>query len=246
MQISDEAIVLSTLKYSENSAIVSLFTRQHGRFKGMVKGITSKKQRGIYQQGNIIDTIWSARLPEHLGYFNSELNQSVASHFLSDMTALTGLSCLCTLLDTCLAEREPYEHLYEATLHVIEQMIYQEHWEKAYILFELELLSDLGFRLELDHCGATQSTEELIYVSPKTGRAICKSAGAPYHEKLLALPAFINQPAFTPTPQDIMQGITLTGYFIQKYFFEAHDVSMPNVRHRLCGLLGSKTNVLGH
>jgi DNA repair protein RecO (recombination protein O) len=235
MQWTDQAIVLSTRKFSENSGIVSVFTYQHGRAKGLVRQISGRSQRGTYQLGNIITTSWSARLAEQLGYFQSELVQPIAAFCLSEPLRLLGLSATCALLDITLAEREAHPILFETTLPLIQKIIMEKEWVKDYVSFEILLLQELGFRLELECCVATGKTEDLIYVSPKSGRAVSATAGQPYKDKLLPLPQFLlpERNSLPTTLEDIKNGLELGAYFLNKYMLSAHALAMPNARTRL-------------
>lgn len=235
MQWTDQAIVLSTRKFSEHSGIVSTFTLDHGRAKGLVRQVSSRTNRGIYQISNKITATWQARLPEQLGFFKAELIQPVAAICLSEPLKLLGLASTCALLDSTLAEHEAHPHLYHAIIELFNHMLSSQEWLSSYIKFEILLLEELGFQLELEQCGATGQLDELIYVSPKTGRAISQSAGAPYKDKLLHLPAFLtsngqNQPIKS---LDIKNGLELGAYFLNKYVLAPHAMSMPSARTRL-------------
>lgn len=235
MQWTDQAIVLSTRKFSEHSGIVSTFTFEHGRAKGMVRNMTSRAQRGVYQLGNIITTTWQARLSEQLGYFTSELVQPVAAICLSDPLKLLGLSTLCALLDTTLAEHDAHPHLFTISLALIKNIIDKTQWMEEYIKFEIILLHELGFQLELEHCAATGQIHDLLYVSPRSGRAVSRDAGEPYKDKLLPLPPFLTQEgASLPIKDaDIKNGLELGAYFLNKYILSTHTLSMPSARTRL-------------
>lgn len=235
MEWTDQAIVLSSRKYSEDSGIVCLLSKHHGRYKGLVRRITSNTQRGIYQIGNILEATWNARLSEQLGYYKSELLQPVAAYCLQDPLQLTGLSALCALLDISLAERDPHPDVFDQAITLTHQIIQEPIWLPAYIHFEIHLLSEVGFRLDLSQCAATGQTHDLIYVSPKSGRAVSKEPGLPYQHKLLPLPSFLIQevPLTGITRQDIQNGLALSGYFLNKYIMNTHAILMPSARIRL-------------
>jgi len=241
MEWTDQAIVLSTRKYSENGAIICLLSKHHGRYKGLARRITSVSQRGIYQIGNVLESTWKARLSEQLGYYQSELLHPAAAYCLHDPMRLTGLSALCALLDTTLAERDAHPHLFDHALAVIQQITGELIWLPAYIRFEIDLLSKLGFRLELHCCTATGQTQNLIYVSPKSGRAVCQEAGLPYQHLLLPLPSFLIQETVTTdiTQQDIKNGLALSAYFLNKYIIKPYTISMPVARVRLYEMVSS-------
>lgn len=237
MQWNDQAIILKTSKYSESSGIVSVLTKNHGRFKGLVRSITSPKNRGTYQSGNLVQTSWRARISEQLGNFTSELTTPFASYCMDDALAITAISSLCTLLDTTLPERDPHPELFDATYELLCQILQDERWIVDYIYFELFLLQALGFSLELHHCAVTNQTDHLIYVSPKSGKAVSRNAGLPYHHKLLPLPGFLIDRSKPITILDLNHALQLSAYFLNKYVFQPHGLLLPAARAQLPSLL---------
>jgi len=193
MQWSDNAIILSSRKYGESSALVRLFSPQHGVSGGVVRSAASKTNRGIYQPGNHVIATWNARLAEQLGTFKCELAEATTAHLMHDGMRLNTLSAACALIESALPERHPYVRLYEVFQAFLVALRDTERWLEQYVRFELELLSESGFGLDLRACAATGGTQELVYVSPKSGRAVSRAAGAPYHDKMLKLPPFLLQ-----------------------------------------------------
>jgi DNA repair protein RecO (recombination protein O) len=192
MQLSFEAIVLSAVKYGENSAIACILTENHGIYKGLVRSITGAAQRGLYQPGNVIEAIWRARLSEHLGNLTAGLLHAGGACAMGEPLKLAALSSICSILESTLQERDPAPTIYQHLRLFLTQLGSENDiWQQSYILLELELLAQLGFGLELSSCAASGAVEDLIYVSPKSGRAVCREAGLPYHDKLLRLPEFI-------------------------------------------------------
>ena len=241
MHWSDEGIVLASQSHGETSAIVEVLTRDHGRHLGLVHGGRSKRMRPVLQTGNLIRAEWRARLSEHLGKYAIELLEAHAARVFDDRAALAGLNTL-TALARLLPEREPHQPLYEVTRLVLEALSEGEHWPALLVRWELALLDELGFGLDLNSCAASGETGNLIYVSPKSARAVSGDAGAPYGDKLLALPAFLlpgNRNETAPTPQDIANGFILTGYFLEKNVWHPRNVSQPQVRVRLMTRLGN-------
>lgn len=237
MQFTDAAIVLSARKHAETSAIVRVLTAEHGLYAGLVKGISGKAARGVYQAGNVALITWKARLAEQMGMFSAELLEPVAAHAMQDAGALYALSSACTLTEMMVPERAPYVELY-AALHRLAQSIKTgADWPRHYALFEHSLLAATGFRLDLSHCAATGSVEELVYVSPKSGRAVCAQAGKPYHTQMLPLPAFLLSGA-EGTPAEILASLRLTGYFLEHWVLEPHGKRFPAARGRLVAELG--------
>jgi DNA repair protein RecO (recombination protein O) len=191
MQWADAAIILSARKYGESSAVVRVLTREHGLFAGVARGANSKNNRGIIQPGNVASANWQARLSAQLGSFKLELLEAHAAHIMQDAAKLASLTSACALVETALPERHPYPRLFSnfhEFLHILDST---ENWQQDYVKFELSLLAESGFALDLSECAATGGTSDLIYVSPKSGRAVCRDAGEPYKQKMLPLPQFL-------------------------------------------------------
>lgn len=234
MQWHDSAIVISAQKYGESSAIATLLTKESGLFKGLVRGISSPKQRGLYQSGNFLSVKWSGRLPEHLGNFSAELSQANAAFLLQSNQKLSALNSICDIVATTLPEREPANNIYLQLYDFIELLQNNEHWPQYYILFEMSLLAHLGFGLDLSSCAATGVTDDLFYISPKSGRSLCKTAGEPYKNKLFKIPEFIKNGNLNHTSaDDIKIGLDICSYFLEKYVFRPHNRSAPDSRARL-------------
>jgi DNA repair protein RecO (recombination protein O) len=238
MHWTDNAIILSTRKYGESSGILGVMTQEHGLFNGMVRGIASKKNCGTYQTGNFIEATWRGRLSEHLGNFTAELQTPNAAILMSCPLRLSALNCICTILETTLAEREPAKQIYLHLKSFIEHLKNDEHWKLYYILLEIELLSHLGFRLDLSSCAATGQTEDLIYISPKSGRAVSAIAGEPYKDKLLKMPPFLkNEGNWQYDNEQILNGLEIGAYFLEKYIYKPHNKSLPVARLRFAELV---------
>ncbi|MFQ5765775.1 MAG: DNA repair protein RecO, partial [Rhodospirillales bacterium] len=169
MDWTDDGIVLSARKHGETSAIVTLLTRAHGRHLGLVRGGAGKRARGMLQPGNRVQARWRARLPEHLGTFTCELTEAFAAASLRDRLKLAGLSAACAMADAALPEREPHAAVFEGLLALL-SVLQDEDWPSAYVKWEMGLLGELGFGLDLSACAATGTNDQLAYVSPKSGR----------------------------------------------------------------------------
>jgi DNA repair protein RecO (recombination protein O) len=230
MDWTDEAIVISSRKHGESSAIVSLLTRVHGRHAGLVRGGAGRAGRGLYQPGNTVTAHWRARLAEHLGSLTCEPLRSHAAGLLDRPGALAALSSACALAETVLPEREPHPAVYEATLALLEALAGQRYAEQ-YVRWELALLAELGFGLDLARCAATGANDGLVFVSPRTGRAVSAAAGEPYRDKLLALPAFLLAEGAAPAA-DLIAGLALTGHFLDRCVFAPEGRTMPQARAR--------------
>jgi len=230
MQWTDEGIVLGVKRHGEGSAILELMTREHGRHLGLVRGGAGSRLRPILQPGNRVAATWRARLDEHLGNYTVEGLELAAASFLAVAQAVYGvthLGALCRLLP----ERDPHPQLYEALDEVLTGIIDARLAGPYVVRFELQLLSELGFGLDLGECAATGTTIELIYVSPKSGRAVSRAAGQPWQDKLLRLPGFLGQtPAAEPSAADVTDGFAMTGFFLSRHVFEPRGLPLPDAR----------------
>jgi DNA repair protein RecO (recombination protein O) len=233
MQWQGRGIILSSSKYSETSLIVRFFSAEKGVFAGMVRGGASKKNLPIYQIGNIIDFTWSARLEEHLGNFRAELVKSHFANVINSHDRMMALSSLMQLVVGALPERDPHAEFFTHIEGFLHKLSSGDDWVTDYIKIEMELLNIVGFGLDLSCCAATNSKFDLIYVSPKSGRAVSREAGQPYADKLLNLPNFLianDQPA---NDQEIVDGLDLSGYFLDKYWFAPKNKKLPTSRDLL-------------
>lgn len=237
MNWSDEGVILSVRPHGETAAVVEILTRSHGRHLGLVHGGRSRKQRPVLQIGNHVDATWKARLADHLGHMNLELIRGYAASTMEDPAALAALTSLASLARQ-LPERDPHPNLYEITLFVLAYLNDASVWPAILARWELALLDELGFGLDLTQCAATGINDDLIYVSPKTGRAVSASAGEPYRDRLLALPPFLLPGRKAPlAPGDIENAFALTGHFLETRVFNPHEQQMPEARSRLLMLL---------
>jgi len=241
---SDEGIVLSARRHGESAAIVSLLTRGHGRHVGLVRGGAGRRARGLYEPGNRVTAAWRARLAEHLGHYACELAESRVARVLDDAARLAGLAAATALVDAALPEREPHGRLFDSLDALILGLCDEAaavDWRTAYVRFELDLLADLGFGLDLSRCAATGTTADLAYVSPKTGRAVSLSAGEPYRDRLLPLPRFLSQASLPAAAADLLAGLHLTGVFLEQYAFAHRPPGaggpLPAARDRLLAVL---------
>lgn len=234
MEWKDNAIILSSQKFGENSSLIRLLSREYGVYAGMVRGASGTRLRGIYQPGNLVEVRWKARLSEHLGSFSAELLESNAAAFLDDRVRLAALSALCSMTQNFLPERQAEEAIFLRFLALLSCLkTNSPAWQKMYVLFECALLTEIGFGLDMSECAATGTTEDLCYVSPKSGRAVSAAAGEPYKDKLFHLSPFLQNEDEDFTAQDIREGLRMTGYFLQK----SSNSPLPAARERLAALL---------
>ena len=237
MDFSDEGILISARPLGEANAIAELLTREHGRHLGLVRGGRSRRMRPLLQPGNVLSLTWRARLSEHLGSFAIELLVPHAGRALDDEAALAAIGSLSSLAKL-LPERDSHPQLYARGLEVLSALDDVRIWPRLLVLWEILLLQDLGFGLDLTECAATGTDNDLIYVSPRSGRAVSRDAGQPYCSKLLALPRFLIDNEAEAPPADIVAGFALTGYFLERHALEPHGLTMPQSRERLIELLG--------
>ena len=236
MDWRDEGIVLSCRALGEANAIVELLTREHGRHLGLVRGGRSRRVRPLLQPGNVVAGTWRARLSEHLGSFTIELSEARAALILDDERALSAVTSLATLAKL-LPERDPHRQLYATALQVLRAFDDELMWPALLVHWEMMLLQDLGFGIDLSECAATGTDSDLAFVSPRSGRAVSREAGEPYVGKLLKLPLFLVDQDARIDPGDIAAGFALTGYFLTRDVLEPHGLAMPQARERLINLL---------
>lgn len=234
MNWSDEGYVLSVRRHGEAAAIVNLLTRAHGRHAGLVRGGMGRRLRGVLQPGNRVAAEWRGRLAEHLGTYTVEALRDHAAGLLSDGDRLAGLTAAAAVTEAALPEREPHETIHDGFAVLLEALAGTRAWPAVYVRFELGLLAELGFGLDLSHCAATGNTEDLTYVSPRSARAVSSEAAAPYKDKLLPLPPFLlNGSVDEPSRQDVLDGLRLTGHFLETAVFAPHNRPLPGARERL-------------
>lgn len=231
MEWRDEGIILAVRPHGETSAIAEILTQGHGRCLGLVRGGRGRRLRPLLQPGNHVACTWHARLEEHLGHFVLEPLHLQAGLIIDEPLRLLGVTSL-TALAQLLPEREPHPRLFSA-LQVVLAAIDQDHvWPALLVRWELGLLDELGFGLDLSACAATGQEADLIYVSPKSGRAVSREAGLPYHQRLFLLPAFLRGEEHGGAA-DVMEGLRLTGYFLERHVFGPRAVDMPQSRQML-------------
>ncbi len=240
----DNAIIISVKKFGEQDGVISFLTGNHGRYVGLCKGAFSKRLVGTVQLGNLVQIKWNARLEEHLGKVKVELESAYASRFFSDSGRLLTLSCLCGMC-SLLPERENVTDFFEKTLQQI-ILLETENFQERYARWEVELLKTLGFGLDLSSCALTGTTEDLVYVSPRTGRAVCRSAGLAWKDRLLPLPTFLKADNLAASNTlEVKKALDLTGFFLENHVSKTLDCSIPAVRRRLVYYLQTNRLVSG-
>jgi DNA repair protein RecO (recombination protein O) len=239
MEWSDDAIVLSVRPHGESGAILEALTHTHGRHLGLVLGGASRSRKPTLQPGNGVRLTWRARLSEHLGNFTAELDRARAGVLMDSREALTGLNAFTAIAGATLPERAPtYGPVFTAANILLDAMMDDglAHWGAVFVRWEAGLLEALGFGLDLTACAATGSADDLIYVSPRSGRAVSAGAGAPYAARLLPLPRFLLASQNAASLADIAAGLALTGHFLFERVLRPHEKPMPPARLRLDAL----------
>ncbi|MCL4132335.1 UNVERIFIED_CONTAM: hypothetical protein GTU68_052231 [Idotea baltica] len=214
MEWRDTGILLGLRKHGENSAIVEVFTPEHGRHAGVVRGATSRKLGPVLQPGAQLDVQWRARLEDHLGAYTVELQRSRAAQAMGSRSALAGLNAVTALLSFCLPEREAYEAIYRQSEQLLDLLGQDDIWPLAYLRWEVALLEALGFGLDLESCVVTGANDYLAYVSPKSGRAVSKAGAGEWADRLLPLPQVLLGQGNAPD-REILEALTVTGYFLE-------------------------------
>lgn len=228
----DQGILLSLRRHGETSAIIEVFTPAHGRHAGVVRGGASRKVAPVLQPGAQLDLTWQARLEDHIGSFQAEPVRSRAAAAMGDRMALAGLNAVTSLLSFSLPEREPHPALYQQTEQLLDLLEQGDLWPLAYLRWEVRLLLETGYALELDRCAVTGRREDLCYVSPKSGRAVSRGAAGEWADRMLPLPDVLKGEGDAPDAE-IAEAFRTTGYFLEQHL--ARDLGgkpLPEARAR--------------
>jgi DNA repair protein RecO (recombination protein O) len=230
MEWEDDAYVLSARAHGESGAIVELLTSEHGRFAAHVAGGASRKMRPILQPGSRVIARYRARVSEQLGSASLEPVGEGPAALFDDAMALAGLSAAAAVAAGALPEREAHPGVFFGLEALILALAQPDVWPAVYVRFEAGLLQDLGFGLDLSRCAATGSTDDLVYVSPRTGRAVSRHAGEPYRDRLLRLPPFLLGAQAGLEAGDVDLGLILTGHFLEQFVFSPLNRPLPPAR----------------
>lgn len=238
MEWRDEGVILSVRRHGETSAIAEILTAAHGRCLGLVRGGRSRTMRPVLQAGNEVQLTWRARIEDHLGTFTLEPMVLRAGAIMEQPFRLAGLATLAGLAQL-LPEREPHAPTFEAMRVVLAAIEQDDIWPALLARWEMGLLEELGFGLDLKACAATGTRDGLAFVSPRSGRAVSATAGAPYRDRLFRLPDFLraNAPA---NATDIVDGLRITGYFLDRHVFEPRGTSPPEQRQWIIRALAER------
>ena len=231
MEWQAPAIVLSARPYGEGDALASVLTEEFGAYRGLARGGAARARAGTWQPGNLLQIRWVARLSDQLGAFTGELVHPGAALAMDDALALAVLSSACAVADAALTEREPHPRVFAGLLHLITRLSTGRAILTELVKWELALLAELGYGLSLSNCALTGTTQDLAWVSPRTGRAVSEAASGPWQGRLLPLPAFLR--GGEPDAQGWADGLALTGHFLARDAFGAQHRGIPAARTRL-------------
>ena len=247
LTFTDEALILAVDKFGDHDAILHLFTPTHGVCRGVVKRALTSKNRADIQPATLVEATWKARLPEHLGTITLEAKHNYGGRVMQDALKLSAVGSVMSLIATTLPERDPHADLYAQTISFLQHVAVGTDpliWLTEYVRLELALLEQAGFGLDLSACAATGATSDLVYVSPKSGRAVSRAAGEPYHDRMLALPEFIRDHAHLPdVMHEITEGVALAGHFLESRLLPALHRHVPPLRSHFVSLLARRALV---
>ncbi|WP_428547872.1 DNA repair protein RecO [Profundibacter sp.] len=232
MEWRDQGVLQAVRKHGENSAIIEVFTAEHGRHAGVVRGASSRKMAPVLQPGAQLAVTWRARLADHLGSYTVEPLRSRAAAVMADRLTLSALNSICALLAFALPEREAHPLLYQRSVTLFDLLGNTEGWPLAYLRWELALLEDLGFGLDLRRCAVNGSRDDLAYVSPKSGRAVSAEGAGEWADRLLPLPLCLLGQGPAPD-SEIIDGLRLTGHFLTHWLaYSLGNKPLPAARQR--------------
>jgi len=234
MDWSDDAIVLAVRPFGEHGAVLEALTRAHGRHLGLMRGASSRAMRGALEPGNLLSVQWRARMENQLGSFSAEIASIRAAHFFDDRLKLAGLASACAMACATLPEREVHERVFLALDGLLQHMVLEpsSNWVASYVRFELVLLEDLGFGLDLESCAVTGERENLAYVSPRSGRAVTAAGAGAFASRLLRLPGFLLDPSAPVDGELPGVGLGLTSHFLERILSDTHGKGLPEARLR--------------
>lgn len=234
MRWESNGLILNFSKYNEKSYILEIFTEEHGKHKGIIRGLHSKNKRSIIEPGNEVFATWSGRLETHLGNYNVEPIKLWSSHILQFKDKLSAISSICSLISLTMAERQPNPIIYFSSKKLIEIVAStRDDWIREYVFWEMQLLSEIGYGLDLERCAVTLKSSDLVYVSPSSGRAVTNEGAGDFKNKLLPLPKFMTDFKANYDNDDIYNALNLTEFFFKKRFFLPNNLNFPQSRNRL-------------
>jgi len=240
MEWREDAILLAVRRHGESAAIIEVFTPSHGRHAGVVRGGASRKLAPILQPGAQLDVTWRARLEDHIGAFQVEPLRSRSVMAMQDRLSLAGLNAVTALLCFCLPERATYPRLYQETERLLDLLGQMDLWPLAYLKWEVSLLRDMGYALELDRCAVSGRDDDLIYVSPKTGRAVSRAGAGEWAARLLPLPPVLRGDGHGPD-EEVARAFETTGHFLKSHLAaNLGHKPLPEARDRFVDLFARR------
>ena len=245
MNWTDEGLLLSVNPHGEKSAIIQVLTRTKGLHAGIIQNAFSRKMSSTLQPGSQLHLNWSSRLEEHLGSYKVDLLKTRADIFLANKLALDVFNSLSSLCISILAERDPMPEFYKITVKFLDQIVNQAKWEFLYLDWELQLLTSIGYGLDLKKCVATGTTDNLFYISPKSGKAVCKEKGLKYDNKLLRFPDILKDKKKDNefSRSELVAGLSVTGFFLKKWItYSLQNKQTMSIRQRLIDTLSNEEN----
>ncbi len=235
MQWTGEGLIIGVRRHGETSVIAEVMAAGHGRYLGLIRGGRSSKLAATLQPGNTVQVTWRARLEEHLGTFQLELLEARAAALIADRLRLYASQLVCEHL-RLLPERDPHDRMLAIAARILDQQGTPLELGTSLARFELILLEELGFGLDLTSCAATGTTRDLTHVSPKSGRAVSRAAAEPYLDRLLRLPTFLIADV-EPTPEDLADAFRLTGHFLDLHVWLPRQMDPPPIRDTFVALV---------
>ena len=245
MNWTDEGLLLSVNPHGEKSAIIQVLTRTKGLHAGIIQNAFSRKMSSTLQPSSQLHLNWSSRLEEHLGSYKLDLLKTRADIFLGNKLALDVFNSLSSLCISILAERDPMPDFYKITVKFLDQIVNQKKWEFLYLDWELDLLTSIGYGLDLKKCVATGTTDNLFYISPKSGKAVCKEKGLKYDKKLLRFPDILRDKEKDNefSRLELVAGLSVTGFFLKKWItYSLQNKQTMKIRQRLIDTLSNEEN----
>ena len=229
MQWQDDGILVDLKRYGEKKLLATLITKDHGLHKGILR---ETKAAGLLQHGDCVAASWRARLPEHLGTWTLELTASNFAFVLNERKKLAALTTICHYSLMMMPERDPNSQMYEVT-KVALQSLDHDDWIKSYVEYEYALMRAQGVRLKLERCAVTGQTNDLTYISPRTGAAVCMAEGELYKDKLLPYPRIMDKEPINWNADDIAEALKVSGYFLENFALNPLEKALPVSRAKL-------------
>ena len=234
MRLTTPAIILSLNVHGEHGAVVRMLTPADGLQAAYVRGARGRRLRPVLIAGNAVEASLAARTPGQLPQATIELVESRAT-LIDEPLPAAAIAWITALTASALPEGVPFARLYsalDAVLSAIAAARAAREWAAAVVRFELLLLAELGFGLDLSACAVSGDEDGLVAVSPRSGRAVGAIAAAPYAGQLLRLPSFVREGGAGDWP-DILDGLTLSRHFLARDVLTDRSATLLAARDRL-------------